>query len=854
MSIRMMAPRSSAWPGQRTPLIGRERDIAEASGLLLEDAAPLLTLVGPGGVGKTRLALAVAQEVAPAFDAGAVFVDLAPVTDPGLVPATVAAALRVATTRRHVTEAVIAHLRSRQILVLLDNCEHVMQSAATLTAALLAACPALQILATSRAPLRVRGEHLYPVSPLAVSDANVTRLDEVRHAPAVALFTHRARAARPTFALDEGNAAAVAAICRELDGLPLAIELAAARSGMLSPPAMLALMSHRLCLLTRGPRDVSPRHQALRDTIAWSHDLLDEPARIVMRRLAVFVGGFTLEAAEWVAGEQRGDEGGRFAPGGRKEGVGAREYASSFPPLVPHSPPSVLDVLFSLTDQSLLVRQEGANGEARFRMLETIGEFARERLDESGEGDNVRTAHAEFFLDIAEAAEPLLRARDQSTWLNRLEAEHANFRVALRWFLEWGDRNRALRLAGALGLFWRWRCHFGEGRQWLERLLADAGGDETISAATRARAATAAGALAWAQGDLAPAGAHLEASRKLFLETGDERGLAFCLYNLGTQVKLQGDLTRAAALYQASHNQYEALGDDWGAATLRHAIANLALDSGDLTRAHELLTENVELARGVGDRWLLGATLCNLGMAVARQGHPERANPLLEEALTLFRAIGERRWIAHTCSFQGLLASWRGDQGEALAAYREALGIAVELDVRFYIAEIFERIAALIARGDAERAARLLGAAGALREVIASPPLPVDRLTRDDALTATRAALGDAAYEAARDAGRALPLSEAIAEALALEIVVAPEPGTRAVVRSLPPPAQALQLTAREHEILELLCQRMTDQEISERLFISRRTVSHHVGNILTKLDVTNRRQAAALAARQQLV
>jgi predicted ATPase/DNA-binding CsgD family transcriptional regulator len=826
MSFRERLNDPGMWPSQRTPLIGREREVAAARALLLEEAAPLLTIVGPGGVGKTRLAIAVAQEVETAFEAGAAFVELAPVRDPELLPSTVATALGISTTRRKVMDAIIPHLRARQCLLLLDNCEHLIQSAATLAAMLLSACPALQILATSRAPLHVRGEHLLQAMPLAIPDPGVIRLEEVRRTPAVRLFAHAARAARSDFTLDEQNAAVVAAICRELDGLPLAIELASARSGLLSPSAMLALMSQRLRLLTRGPRDASPRHQTLRDTIAWSHDLLQEPERIVMRRLAVFAGGFTLPAA------------------------GAVATAGAHPDI------DLLDALAPLVDQSLLVRHEDLGGEARFRMLETIREFAQERLGESGEEAAIRAAHAAFFLDIAEDAEPRLRGADQSLWLTRLEADHANLRAALHWFVDRGNLERALRLAGALELFWRRHGHFTEGRQWLEGLLAEgAGGDaRPVPPAVRARGAHAAGTLAWSQGDFTRARSHLEVSRELFDAAGDERAVAYTLYNLASQVKLQGDFARAADLYREGLARYEAMADDWGIATLRHATASLALDSGDFECAERQLTGTVELARSVGDRWLLGAVLSNLGMALARQGELERAEPLLAEALALFHAIGERRWIAHTRSFQGLLATWRGDHDAALAAFREALGLAVELDVRFYIAEILERMAALIiASGAAEPAARLLGAAGALRECLAAPPLPIDRVTRDQALDAARSMLGDATIAASFAAGRTLPLHEAVAEALAFEVVTAADPGIGAIVRPLPTLADALRLTTRERQVLALLCQRMTDQEIGERLYISRRTAAHHVGSILAKLGATNRRQAAALAARQNL-
>jgi predicted ATPase/DNA-binding CsgD family transcriptional regulator len=750
-------------------------------------------------------------------------VNLATVS-PTALPASIAAALRIALPRRSPEEALAALLRNRQFLLLLDNCEHLLDGVSQVVGSVLVACPAVQIVATSRAPLRVRGEHLLGVVPLSVPEPHVTCLDDIATSPAVTLFAQRARAARPEFALEAANAGAVAEICRQLDGLPLAIELAAARSALLSPDAMLALMSQRLRLLSRGPVDAPPRHQALRAAIAWSHDLLAEPEQQLFRRLAVFSGGFTLGAAEVVAATS--------------------ELAEI----------DVLETLSSLLDQSLVGRREVPEGEARFGMMETIAEFAREQLAASSEEEAARAAHAAYFVSMAEAAEQRLRGAEQGQWLARLEVEHANLRAALHWLLDRWDLEQALRLAGALGLFWRWHCHFAEGRQWLDTLLGGvaAGESRTVADAVHARALYAAGTLAWSQGDFARAGPLLEASQERFAAAGDARGVALALLALANQAKMLGDLDRASVLYDESIARFESLGDAWGIATLRHALGLMALDRGDPERAERMLSETVEQTRAIGERWLLAATVCSLGMAVARRGDLDRAEPLLIEAAGIFHTIGERRWIAHTLSFQGLVGIWRGDLPAALATLQQALGIARNLGVRFYIAEILERIAALlVAVGDIARAARLLGAAEHLREIIAAPPLPLDRAARDATASAARAVLGETDYASRWAMGREQPLEDVIAEALAI-----PAPALHARGLAVGPhvAVRLSGLTPRECEVLTLLNQRFTDSEIAARLSISRRTASAHVASILGKLGAANRRDAAAAAARLGVV
>ena len=560
--------------------------------------------------------------------------------------------------------------------------------------------------------------------------------DRLTQYAAVALFVARACELRPDFALDdEEDAAAVAEVCRRLDGLPLAIELAAARVKLLPPGALLGVLERRLGLLTGGARDLPARQRTLGDAIAWSHDLLSPGEQALFRRLAVFAGGFTLAAAAAVAG-----------PGGAAD---------------------VLEGLAALVDGSLVRRADGPALDVapgpRFAMLETIREYALERLDEGGEAEATRRAHARFFLALAEAAAPRLLGPEQAAWLGRLAAEHDNLRAALAWAIA-RDPDQALRLAGGLWRFWEVRGHLAEGRGWLERALAAGGAAPRM----RATALNGAGNLAWAQGDLARADELHAAALALRRELGDAGGVAASLSNLGLVAHVRGDLARAAALYDEALALDRERGDRAGIAGTLNNLADVARIRGQLGRAAALWAEALALRRELGDKRGVAAALDNLGLAVGAQGDLGRAAALHTEAVALQREVGDRQGLAHALNNLGGTVSARGDLARAAALYDEALALSVELGDRLGVARGLEGLAAAAAGSRPHQTARLLGAAEALRESLGTPLPPGERAVHDRRVAEAHARLGAAAFAAAWGAGQALSLEEAVAAAQAL--------------------------------------------------------------------------------------
>jgi predicted ATPase len=649
---RTLDARPNNLPAQLTSFVGREEKVAEVKRLL--ERARLLTLTGAGGTGKSRLALQVAAELLDGFGDGVFFVDLSSVTDPALVPSAVARALRVPEVPgRPVLQAVQDHLRDRELLLVVDNFEQVAE-AGPLVEELLGAAPALKVLVTSRVALSLRGEQEYLVPPLDLPDSQrLPDLQALGELEAVRLFVERARAVRPGFRLTAQNAEAVAEITVRLDGLPLAIELAATRTKVLTPEQMLPRLQQRLSVLTSGARTLPERQRTLRGAIAWSHDLLDTPARGLFARLSVFAGGWTIESAEAVCD-----------PG--ELGLDA------------------LDGLTSLVDQSLVRRTDAADGQPRFWMLETLREFAREQLEAGGDLDLVRRRHGEHFLGLAVEAEPHLTADDQRAWLDRLDLEQANLRGALRWAVDAGEADRAQQAAGALWRFWQQRGHLAEGRRWLDELLALPAGQGRTAA--RAKALTAAGGIAWWQEDIAAARGFYRDALAIERELGDPGRTADALYNEGFVAGAGGDFATAGRLFQESLELFRGAGDEPGVTRALWMSAIGDLVAGDWDRPLARAEEAVATWRRLGDRFQLGDALVWLGVSYAHAGRPAEARSAVGEAFELFRAVDSPMGMVLVVLGLTYLARWEERYQDAVRlagiveSLRERVGGRAPLD------------------------------------------------------------------------------------------------------------------------------------------------------------------------------
>ena len=718
-------------PRQLTSFVGRQREMGEIKHLLTTTC--LLTLTGAGGSGKTRLALQVAADILDQYPDGIWQVEFASIADPTLVPQMVASALGVPEQPgRPLTQTLVDYLRPKSTLIVMDNCEHLLSACARFAAALLQACPSLRIMATSREGLGIGGELTYPVPSLSLPDPkHRVSLGKLLRYEAVRLFVERAAFSRPRFAVTNSNVSSVVQVCTQLDGIPLAIELAAARVKVLTVEQIAARLRDRFQLLTGGGRTAPSRHQTLRAAMDWSYDLLSEKERVLLRRLSVFAGGWTLEAAEAVCSGN---------------GVEAS---------------TILDLLTSLVDKSL-VNVEPQGGEARYGLLETVRQYGHERLQESGESGDALSRHRDFFLTLAEAAEPYVRASSVA-WLTRMEGEHDNLRAALEWSLRNGDEEANLRLVGALAWFWIRRFHYVEGQKSLKEVLERSTGAPTVHLAG---ALLGSAALAWSLGDYKYAAEPAEAARALYRQLEHEGGLAHSAYVSGIVHMARGHYEEAAALLEESLARCRRLDDKWGiASSLRHG-GQVAARRGDYGRAEILLEESVRLYREAGNDLGVAWALRHLAMAAVNQGDFRRARELLTQSLALFQEGDDKEGIAYSLAGLGRVARHEAANDRAAGFYREGLILSRAIRSQWATVECLFGLAALVSQGDPHRAARLFGAAEAWREAI-DYLLPVtERAEFEQILAASRAALGPEVFASAWTDGRAMAREQAIEYAL----------------------------------------------------------------------------------------
>ncbi len=729
-------------PVPLTSFIGRQSELAEIKQLLA--TTRLLTLTGAGGCGKTRLAIQVATDLAgrdvPAerlYKNGVWWVELASLSDAALVPTSVATVFGLRESRDMPLMTVLTnYCRARQMLLVMDNCEHLIDACARLTDTLLSACPKLQILTTSREALSISGETTFRVPSLACPDSNpLPSIDALQDYAAVHLFVERAAAALPGFGLTRDNAPAIVQVCRQLDGIPLAIELAAARTTVLSVKQIAARLDNRFRLLTSGSRMALPRQQTLRATVDWSYDLLPDDERGLLQCLSVFAGGWTLEAAEAVCCRESGE--GRCM--------------------------SVLELLSHLIDKSLVVLDQHG-GEARYRLLETIRQYAREKLDESGETRQARDHHLEYYCQLAEQAEPELQGAEQISWLDRLDAEHDNLRTALAWAQKGGSLETGLCLAGALWRFWVIRGHLREGREQLETMLARP--ESAGLRKGRAKALCAAGLLAYWLGDDALAHSYLEESAAIGRKLGEpgKRGLAYALHFL---TFLARDDKTERRLLEDDLKLFRELGDPWGIAHVFFCLGNLAQHEGDLAEARRNYEESLAIFRSVGAPIDINRTLGRLGKLALQQSNYAQARSILQEVLGFHRMTGSKPFMTETLWLLGVVAVREGDYARAKLLYSECLAVEQEVGILGNFAECSIGLAGVaVAENCPERAARLLGAAEMQVEARGGMLEDFDRAEHQRLANLLRQQLDEAKFHAAWAEGRAMTLEQAIEYAL----------------------------------------------------------------------------------------
>jgi predicted ATPase/DNA-binding CsgD family transcriptional regulator len=839
--IKSRRERPNNLPVQSTSLVGREQEIATACAILRRSDTSLLTLTGPGGTGKTRLSLQIAAELLEDFEQGVYFVALAPISDPALVAFMIAQTLGIKDGGgRSILDGLKNYLRDRQMLLVLDNFEQVV-SAAPLLTELLTAAPGLKMLVTSREVLHLYAERELSVPPLGLPDpAKLPDPSQLKHYEAVALFVERARALKSDFELNEGNARAVAEICLALDGLPLAIELAAARIKLLPPEALLARLTGnlgmRLKLLTGGARDLPARQQTLRNAIDWSYGLLSPEEKKLFAKLGVFAGGAAFEAVEVLC-------------------------ADDYPPI------DVLNGLASLVDKSLIRQAENhPSGESRFMLLQILREFAQERLTESGGLEIARRRHAEYYLELAERSDEELKGAQQTVWLDRLETEHDNFRAALEWGLEnslvaagseLAPLEIALRMAGALARFWEMRGHLSEGRERLTVLLQALIDREQLPMPVLAKTLLSIGRLTYLQGDYAAAKPRFEESLELYRqladkanilvalkclgdvamrqseyniakalfeeslalsqelgqkwdsasllnslgllgwfqgdfnsaldyygrslilwnELGDKRGYAMVLSNKGAVEHQQGNFAAAEASNRQGNVMWQELGDRWG---VGHALQHLGLAAyaqGDFETARRLQEESLELRRKLGDRWGIARALTNLGFVDLYEGKLEAARACFQESLDLRRILEDRWGITDALVGLGAVAHREGNLTASAAYYREGLELAFKYNLRMQVARLLDGLATLLAAQDQlEQAVQFWAAAETLRQAAGAVIAPTDQPEYQRQLSLARNKLGSVRFEAAWETGSQQSLETVIEQATSHKIQAVVQP------------------------------------------------------------------------------